>query len=120
VPSHGIAPEGESLFVRQRTAFPPETEGRTPAFPSGDLPEPPGGPKGGRPEKPRNGGRLAFSAAGARTPALHREKQNARTSAILHSAAALWVRRFSVPGQGIAVKAAMGAAEFPPAERHPP
>src|SRR4051794_10742387 len=29
------------------------------------------------------------------------------------------VRRFSVPGQGIAVKAAMGAAEFPPAERQP-
>jgi hypothetical protein len=30
------------------------------------------------------------------------------------------VRRGSVSGWVIAVKAAMGAAEFPPAERHPP
>jgi hypothetical protein len=46
---HGIAPEGGNLFVRLQAGFQPETQGRTPAFPSGDLPEPPGGPKGGPP-----------------------------------------------------------------------
>ena len=49
---------------------------------------------------------------------MHREAK-CFPAAILRSAAALWVRRVSVSGRVIAVKAAMGAAEFPPAERHP-
>ena len=86
--------------MRRRAAFQPEAEGRATAFPSGDLPEPPGGPKRGRPEPRRNGAGCAFSAAGPKSgPALHRETK-CFPAAILRFAAALRVRRVSVPGLG--------------------
>ena len=95
--------------MRRRTALQPGTEGRATAFPSGDLPEPPGGPKEGRPEKRRNGGRLAFSAAGGKSrPALHRET---KCSDVRHPPLRCGPLGAPLlrPRPGIAVKAAMPA-----------
>ena len=97
MPSHGIAPEAGNAAVRRRTAFPPETEGRATAFPSGDLPEPPGGPKEaalilgamarGAHFPPPAPFPIALARWG-RGPALHREAK-CFPAAILRFAAAL-------------------------------
>ena len=106
--SFGATPEGEAAFVGGDGVPWPEKEPRM------------------RPSRAaicrsRNG--LAMAAADHFPPPgtarLCSAKQNARRPPSSAVAAALRVRPRSVPGQGIAVKAAIGAAD-PPAERHPP
>jgi hypothetical protein len=120
LPSRGIAPEGGSLFVRAALAAFSRIERAAPRPSRAAICR--------RRRAARKGAALIPGAMAAAShfpppgqePRLCIAKQNARTSAILRVAAAPWVRRFSVSGRAIAVKAAMGAAEFPPAERHPP
>jgi hypothetical protein len=63
-----------------------------------------------RPDPVCNGAGQLFSAA-AQRGALCIAKQNSWPAAILRSAAALRVQPVSASGKGIAVKAAMGAAD---------
>ena len=99
--------------------FSREAEGRATAFPSGDLPEPPGGPKGAALIPGAMARRRIFRRRPERGPALHRETKCFRRRHPPRCFGPAGAPRLR-PRPGIAVKAAMGAAEFPPAERHPP